>query len=169
MASTKLQGWAVHIQRALRNIASLLIFGALVGCSSLPKVEHKVYPFPAVNAFVNAPPKDRPYSVLGWVRAKTPFVTMDPDSNLKALCANYYNKAVASLLVEAKKAGGDAVAEIRSVTFLLNGKVEEHVTPECSDDGGEGEILVRGVAIRFARKAPASATPKKPAPRRSTR
>ncbi len=127
-----------------------LLFVALVcGCSSLPKVEHKVYKFPPANAFVDSPPAGKQYTVLGWVRAKTPFVTMDPDSNLKALCANYYNKAVASLLMEAKKAGGDAVAEIRSVTFLLNGKIEEHVTPECSDDGGEGEILVRGVAVRY--------------------
>lgn len=133
--------------RTQRLALSLVVLFS--GCSSLPKVEHKVYRFPPANAFVESPPAGKQYTVLGWVRAKTPFVTMDPDTNLKALCANYYNKAVASLLAEAKKAGGDAVAEIRSVTFLLNGKVEEHVTPECSDDGGEGEILVRGVAIRY--------------------
>lgn len=95
------------------------------------------------------PPEGRAYKILGWVRSKEAFVTISPDANVNLLCQNYYNKAVGSLVREAKKVGGDAVVQIRTVVFLLNGAMEEHKTPECSDDGGEGEILMKGVAIKW--------------------
>ena len=98
---------------------------------------------------MDLPPQDRPFQPVGWVRTKEPFITIDPDADLNKLCANYYNKAAASLLREARKAGADAVVSVRSVTFLLNGATEEHKTPECADDGGEGEILLKGVAVRW--------------------
>jgi len=124
---------------------------ALSACASIPSTEHKSFHFPPDNAFVDMPPSNLHYRTLGWVRAKETFVTLDPESNLRTLCHNYYNKAVASLLREAHRAGGDAVAKVRSITFLLNGKVEEFKTAECSDDGGEGEILLSGVAIQWDR------------------
>jgi hypothetical protein len=42
---------------------------------------------------------------------------------------------------------------------LLDGKMEEHETAECSDDGAQGEVLVRGVAIRYKPKVSPSPSP----------
>ncbi len=86
---------------------------------------------------------------MGWVRSKADWPTLDQDNFSQSLCKNYFNKAVAGLLKEAKKAGADAVIQVRSVIFTLDGKTEEHSTPECSDDGAVGEVLVRGIAIKF--------------------
>lgn len=74
---------------------------------------------------------------------------MEQEKNNQSLCRNYYHKAVRNLVRDAEKAGADAVIKIRSVVILLDGKTEEHVTPECSDDGAEGEVLLRGIAIKF--------------------
>lgn len=93
--------------------------------------------------------KERPYEVLGWVRSKANWPTLDQDQYNEGLCRNYFNKAVRGLLQEAKKVGADAVIQVRSVVFMLDGKVGEYPTPECSDDGAEGEVLVRGIAVKF--------------------
>ncbi len=125
----------------------------ITGCAtSLPEERHRTFRFPEKLAYVEEPTGEylgRKYEVLGWVRARAHFPTLEQDPNSQKLCSNYYNKAVRDLLKEAKKPGGDAVIKIRSVVMLMDGKTEEHVTPECSDDGAEGEILLRGIAIKW--------------------
>ncbi len=120
--------------------------------SSLPKERHDVHRFPEKLVFVEEPTgefKSREYEVLGWVRSRAHYPTMEQDPNSDRLCRNYYNKAASELLTEAKKAKAEAVIRVRSIVLLMDGRVEEHVTPECSDDGAEGEVLLRGVAIRW--------------------
>jgi hypothetical protein len=120
--------------------------------SSLPKERHGVHRFPEKLVFVEEPTgefKGRPYEILGWVRSKALYPTLEQDPNSDRLCRNYYNKAAKDLLTEAFKARAEAVIKVRSVVMLMDGKVEEHVSPECSDDGAEGEILLRGIAIRW--------------------
>ena len=120
--------------------------------TSLPEERHSNHSFPEKLVYVETPIgefKDRPFEVLGWVRTRAHFPTMEQDPNNPTLCRNYYNKAAGDLLKEAKKAKGDAVIKVRSVVILLDGKFEEHVTPECADDGAEGEILLKGVAIKW--------------------
>jgi hypothetical protein len=136
--------------------ASFLIFTAALfsGCAtSLPEERHDTFHFPDELVYVEEPTgefKGRPYEVLGWVRAKAHFPTLEQDPNSQKICKNYYNKATRDLLKQAKKeAKGDAVIKVRSVVILMNGKTEEHPTPECSDDGAEGEILLRGIAIKW--------------------
>ena len=125
----------------------LLVVGA-TACSSLPKVSHPRYKFPSDHAFVGVP--DRPYEVLGRVRAEAKFPTLDPEASEDRLCKNYYNHAVRKLVEVARgEAKGEAVIEVRSVTYLLDGRIERHKTAECADDGSEGEILVEGIAIRW--------------------
>ncbi len=125
----------------------------LVSCVSVPeRASHPQYSFPEKWVYLELPTgaeKRRSYKTMGWVRAKADWPTLDQDSYSQSLCKNYFNKAAASLLKEAKKAGADAVIQVRSVVFTLDGKAEEHPLPECSDDGAVGEVLVRGIAIKF--------------------
>lgn len=121
-----------------------------VGCSSLPEPKVKWYAFPDDEAFVagkSAPAM--PYENLGVVRTKVNFRSLDPLHEEDQLCANYYNKAVRDLVRRSKDKGGDAVVEVKSVVFLENGRFEEHATPECADDGQEGQILVQGLAVKW--------------------
>ena len=69
------------------------------------------------------------------------------------LCRNYFNKAVQDLVKFAHDAGGDAVIDVKSVVLLLDGKTEMYPRPECSDEGAEGQALVRGIAIRWKKPA----------------
>ncbi len=128
-------------------------FLSLSACSTdLPEEKHDRYAFPVDSAYVNLPTgknETRPYETMGWVRTKVVFQTMNQEPNNPTLCRNYYNKGVRTLLADAKKAGADAVVQIRSVIIFMDGKTEEKETPECSDDGAEGEILLRGVAIKY--------------------
>jgi hypothetical protein len=130
-----------------------LSFVSLVSCVSVPdRANHPQYTFPEKGVYLELPTgalENRPYKTLGWVRAKSDWPTLDQDSYSQTLCKNYFNKASASLFTEAKKVGADAVVQVRSVVFTLDGKAEEHSTPECSDDGAVGEVLVRGIAIKF--------------------
>jgi hypothetical protein len=130
---------------------SILLVSA---CATPPdeKVRHPRYSYPEALVFSETPTgefKDRPYEIMGWVRSKAEWPTLDQNNYSEGLCRNYFNKAVRGLIKEAKKAGADAVMQVRSVVFLLDGKVGEYPTPECSDDGAEGEVLVRGIAIKF--------------------
>ncbi len=127
----------------------------LQGCASLPTPKVSRHVFPKEGVYLGEP--DRPYEVLGLVRAQATWPTLLlPDSNEDALCRNHYNKAVGDLLKRARAAGGDAVAQVRSVVFLATGKRETYTTPECSDDGESGEILMEGVAVRFKKTEPIS-------------
>lgn len=122
-----------------------IVLGA---CSTLPHPEVKRHVFPREGVFLGE--SDRPYDVIGTVRAKATWPTLLlPEMDEQTLCNNYYNKAAQDLLGHARKAGGDAVMQVRSVVFLLTGKRQTHTTPECSDDGENGEILLEGVAIRY--------------------
>lgn len=131
--------------------------GLVAGCATVPKTKHEIYTLPSKYFYVNLPTGEdekRPYQAMGWVRSKATYITMDVERPLQdeALCKNYYNKAARDLVREAKKAGADAVVNVRSIVFLLDGKVEEHPTPECSDDGGQGEILLKGIAIKYKKE-----------------
>jgi hypothetical protein len=138
---------------AFSRVGCVLFAFCFGACATLPEVHHEVYRFPEKNVYIELPTGEfekRPYEVLGWVRTKAKFSSLEADTSAaNALCRNYYNKAANQLVREFKKAGADAVIKVRSVVLLLDGKVEEHVTPECADDGAEGEILLKGVAIKF--------------------
>lgn len=124
----------------------------LGGCSTLPTPHVTKYVFPKTDVYVEAKPT-RKFKILGSVRARVNFNSMNPEREEKDLCQNYYNKAVADLLKRAKRdAHADAVAEVRSVVFFLDGTNKLYVTPECSDDGGEGQVLVQGLAIQWEKE-----------------
>ena len=151
------------IRNRMRNRLLALFSLALlqVGCASapLPEEHHDHYAFPPYRVYLEEPTGKAigvPYKILGWVRSKAEFATMEQEVNNSKLCKNYYNKAARLLLKEADKVHADAVIKVRSVVFNLDGTVEEHATPECSDDGAEGEVLLRGIAIKF------TPNPKKP-------
>ena len=139
----------------LKHSRGFLIFAFFtVSCASVPeeRVQHDHFNFPESGVFPELPSgkfKNREYQVLGWVRSKAHWPTLHEEGYNEGLCRNYYNKTSRSLLKEAKKVGADAVIQVRSVVFMLDGRVQEFPTPECSDDGAEGEILLRGIAIKF--------------------
>ncbi len=140
----------------------VLILGGFA-CSSLPEPKVKKYTFPEEDAYVGEAPK-RPYKSLGLVRAKVDFISLNAQWEEDRLCKNYFNKAVQQLLRDAKKVGADSVIDIRSVVFLVDGKVETYSTPECSDDGDEGQVLAQGIAVKWLEEvAPGEAVePTKP-------
>jgi hypothetical protein len=130
--------------RSLLLVSLLALFGA---CSTLPTPKLTRFAFPK-GAFVQ-PPK-RAYKVLGTVRSKAEYNTLNMDFDETLLCKNFFNKAVADLVRIAKKEGADAVVDVRSVTFLMDGHSELHSGPECSDDGEGGQVLVVGQAVKWA-------------------
>ncbi|MBS1960294.1 MAG: hypothetical protein JST80_12525 [Bdellovibrionales bacterium] len=125
----------------------------LTACAtSLPKERHLSYFFPDHEVYVDKPTGKRfgqTFKPLGWVKTKVRWPTMEQAPNDQSLCRNYYNKGAAQLFDEGEKVGADAVIQVRSVVLLLNGQMQEYPTPECSDDGAEGEILMKGIAIRY--------------------
>lgn len=91
----------------------------------------------------------RPYKKLGQVRTKVNYNTLDWIHEEDQLCRNYYNKGVHDLVKRAQDQGADAVIDIQSVVFNdLDGE-ETYPTPECSDDGQEGQILLQGIAVKW--------------------
>jgi hypothetical protein len=117
------------------------------GCTSMPAIKHRSFTFPEKVAFVGD--VERPYTVLGPVRSKVEFPSLDPLHEEGILCRNYYNQAVRKLARYAQKAGGDAVIDVRSVVFLADGRSETHPTPECSDDGESAQVLTSGIAVKW--------------------
>ncbi len=138
----------LNISSHKASIVWVAILLGSAGCASLPDPEMKVHQFPKEAVFFDSP-QHRPYEVLGRARTKVNFPSLDGKHDEGQLCKNYFNKAANDLLTRAKKSGGDAVMEFRSVVFLLDGKVEQHRTAECSDDGEEGQILAEGWVIRW--------------------
>ena len=117
------------------------------GCASAPaEPNFKKFAFPK-NAYIGD--VQRPYTVLGPVRSKVDYQTLDFNREEKDLCRNYYNRAVRDLVKYAKKQGGDAVVDVKSVVFLVDGRTEMYATPECSDEGGDGQVLTQGVAVKW--------------------
>lgn len=124
------------------------------GCSSLPEPKINKHEFPR-DAFIETP-KDRKFEKLGIVKTKVNFPSLSASLETPwtddSLCENYFNKAAANLIKESKKKGGDAVMEVRSVVFLMDGKRETHKKAECSDDGQEGQVLAQGEAIKWVKE-----------------
>lgn len=119
----------------------------LISCSSIPTPHQRQHVFPKTSVYLEK--VDRPYTVLGWVRTKVDYPSLDPNFEEDDLCRNYFNKAAHDLLERAKKSGGDAVIDMKSVVFLEDGRKETYSTPECADDGMEGQILAQGIAIKW--------------------
>jgi|GEM_PF-511138 len=131
----------------LPGIRLLLIFSLILGsCSTIRTPPVKRYRFPK-EAYLEEP--KRTYQTLGLVKTMVEYATLNPDEDELRLCENYYNKAVGDLLRRARDVGGDAIMGVRSVVFLIDGKTETYPTPECSDDGQEGQILAQAIAIRW--------------------
>jgi hypothetical protein len=122
-------------------------FLILSGCATLPPSRYKDHSFPKEDAFLGN--VKRQYEPLGLVRAKVNFQTLDSIHEETDLCRNYYNKAVRDLVRYARDKGGDAVIDVKSVVFLEDGRQELYSTPECSDDGMEGQVLAQGVAVKW--------------------
>ena len=139
-------------KRVLRTLSRLAFawcgFALLAsaGCRTLSDPEVKEYPFPT-NVYVGEP--GRPFQALGRVRTKVEWTSLNSTEDEDKLCLNYYNKALFDLYMRARERGADAVVGARSVTFQMDGKVEAHRSPECSDDGQTGQILAEGVAVKW--------------------
>lgn len=142
----------VQVKRTRYIILALALMLA-TACTTAVKSEFTLHHFPKGKAFVEKP--NRPFEILGSVKAKADFSTLETDEPRAAersLCRNYYNKAVRDLVRLAKRHGGDAVIQVRSVTFLETGQTETFSTPECADDGGEGQVLVTGIVVKWKKK-----------------
>jgi hypothetical protein len=105
------------------------------------------FAFPKGRAFVGD--VKRPYKKLGQVRAKVNFNTLDWVHEEDQLCRNFYNKGVKDLVDRARKQGADAVIDVQSVVFSDITGGQAFSTPECSDDGQEGQILLQGIAVKW--------------------
>lgn len=141
----------------------VLLAGAGSACTTMPSTTHEDYDFPKGRAFINK--VERPYQVIGEVKERVDFPNVDPTAPMRKLCANYFNKAVQGLVKRARRAGADAVVDVRSVVYLMDGTRESYSTPECSDGGDTGQILVRALAVRWKRKPKLGAKPAaRPAP-----
>lgn len=136
---------------------------ASAACSSLPKrppqKEGPIQVLPG-NVFFSEP--TRSYQVLGtarsWHEFKTSLDETFDDQEFSRRCYQAFFKASEKVLAIARANGGEAVAQIRSVVFLADGRKEYYPRPECVDDGEEGEALVEGQVIRWS-----SSKTKKPA------
>ncbi len=143
-----------------RPIFGGLLVTALFACASLPDPKFKKYAFPEQEVFVDTKPSRR-FKVVGPVRVRVNFNSLNAEREDQDLCRNYFNKGAADLLKRAKRdLHGDAVIDVRSVVYYMDGKSKKFTTPECADDGGEGQVLMEGHAIRYLPEPKVSPTPK---------
>jgi hypothetical protein len=126
-------------------LSSVLTAG--VGCGTLPEPKMTKYEWPKDHAYVEEP--KRPFSKLGMVKTKVDYPTLDPNHDEDQLCRNYFIKAVSDLVKRAHDAGGDAVMDVRAVTFFEDGSTKTFKTAECFDDGESGQVLAEGIAIKW--------------------
>ncbi len=141
--------------KALSGSSVVLVLAVLTACSSVPSPKFSKHKFPEDGAYIGE--VKRAYKALGVVRAKVDFPTLDPanpDLDESKLCRNYYNKAVSDLVQAARDKGADAVVDVKSVVFFENGRHETYPTPECSDEGDEGQILAQGIAVKWTEPEP---------------
>jgi len=150
MNSTFTKNRKVILRKNLRLFLGLSL-GVTAGCSSLPTVTHKKYAFPE-NAYIGVPKDLKAHEKVGLVKARATFETMELDSDPEQRCRNYFNKAVKDLVKLAQDNKADAVVDVRSVTFLMDGKSETYPKAECVDEGDVGEVYVQGIAIRYVFK-----------------
>src|SRR4051812_3241357 len=99
---------------------SLFLTLGLAACTSLPKPRYTAYRFPQ-EAFVGE--VRRAHQVIGRVRSKFEYNSLDPSHEDPQLCRNFYNRAVVDLLRRAKERGADAIIDVRSVVFMEDGKM----------------------------------------------
>lgn len=133
----------------LRRLGCLVGLAFVSACSTVPLPEVDKYELPDRDVYLDEP--RRAFKPMKVVRIKESYISLNPKYDEKFLCQNAYNKAVGQLLKRAKNQGADAVVNVRSVVFLLNGEHEIHRSAECADDGAEGQILVQGVAVKWQR------------------
>jgi hypothetical protein len=123
------------------------LVGAIVsGCATIPESKVTWYKWPKA-AYKGVPERD--FDKLGQVRTRIEYNSLDFENDENKLCRNFFNKASADLVRRAKEVGADAVIDIRSVVFQIDGRADTFETPECTDDGVEGQVLVQGVAIKW--------------------
>ena len=137
----------VRILPMSAQLVGILCLFTTSGCSTLPPSKYKHYAFPKNEAFYGN--TQRPYRTLGSVRSKVDYDSLDDNHEEKDLCTNYFNKSVRDLVSMAKKKGGDAVIDVKSVVYLEDGKQESYPRAECSDDGMEGQSLTQGIAVKW--------------------
>lgn len=123
---------------------------SVLSCATLPEPDHKTFEFPEGKAFMDKLPS-RPYKTVGEVKSKVNYSTMGIEDDANVLCKNYFNKAVKKLVEYAEKRGADAVIDVQSVVVLLDGKIETYPRAECYEDGAEGQVLARGIAIKWSK------------------
>lgn len=116
-------------------------------CATLSTPQQSQYTFPKSSVYISK--IDRPFKTLGVVRTKLNYPSLDPNFEEDDLCRNYFNQAAHDLLKRARENGADAVVDMRSVIFMEDGSQKIYPTPECSDDGEEGQVLAQGVAVRW--------------------
>lgn len=136
------------------RVASLLFLGALAtwgasGCATLPEPKLHKYTFPK-EAYLHEP--TRSYTKLGLVRTRVDYPAFTADHEDTTVCENYFNKAAIDLLKRSKDQGGDAVMQVQSVVFLIDGRQETFAHAECADDGEGGQVLAQGIAIKWKTK-----------------
>jgi hypothetical protein len=136
------------IARILRLSATVAALAG-VGCATLPEPKYNRYSFPEDSVYVDGKPAHR-FKVVGIVRVRVNYSSLNPEHEELELCRNYYNKAAKDLLKRAhREMKADAVVDVRSVVYFMDGKSKRYKTPECADDGNEGQILLEGKAARY--------------------
>jgi hypothetical protein len=130
-------------------LAVFMLAGGFSGCASVPQNQLKRYKWPR-GVYRGVPTKE--FQKLGRVRTRVDYASLDFERTEAELCRNYFAKAAQDLLRRAREAGADAVIDLKSAVFQLDGQVDFFDTPECSDDGIQGSVLAQGVAIKW--KAP---------------
>ena len=139
------QGIVADIVRCAASLALLAGFS----CATIPEPKYKKYAFPEDSVFVDEKPV-RPYKVVGPVRVRVNYSSLNPEHEEQELCRNYYNKGAKDLLKRAHRdLKADAVIDVHSVVYYMDGKSSKYRTPECADDGNEGQILLEGKAVRY--------------------
>jgi hypothetical protein len=131
------------------RLGCLGLFVLTGACSTLPTHDFRKASFPKKSVFLEEPL--RPYVKLGLVRTRIDYPSLDIDHEERALCRNAFNQGARDLLKQARKNGGNAVIGLRSVVFYETGRFTLHAQPECADDGEGGQILMQGIAIRYAK------------------
>ena len=124
----------------------LLFVVFFAGCSTFQEPKVAKYSFPR-EAFIGDPKRE--FQSLGMVRTKVNYKTLNSKYDETFLCKNYFHKAVRDLVRLAKKQGADAVVDVKSVVFLMDGRVETFTKPECSDEGEDGQVLAQGIAVKW--------------------
>ncbi|MBC7385423.1 MAG: hypothetical protein H7301_04555 [Cryobacterium sp.] len=146
----------------VRSIFWVLSLFFISSCASLPDPKYTAFEFPEDAVFIDTKPAQK-YKVLGPVRVRVRYSSLNAEREEQDLCKNYFNKGARDLLKRARRdLKADAVINVRSVVYYMDGKSKSFTTAECSDDGGEGQILMEGKAIRYFSKSKKSFSPSAP-------